>query len=76
MKLNAQDDFAFANHGSICILTPLTGNGVRWLEAFVINDETQFLGRGIVVEPRYVGALVEGIYRDGLSIDGIQPRVH
>lgn len=72
-----QSDFDFANHGSICILTPLTHAGLRWLEDYVINDETQFWGsRGVVVEPRYVANLVTSIYNDGLTVDGIRPALN
>lgn len=70
-------DFDFANHGSICILTPLNENAFRWLEAHVVNEETQFWGKsGIVVEPRYVSNLVAGIFADGLTVAGIQPSIH
>jgi hypothetical protein len=69
-------DFTLANHGSICILTPLTTGALNWLDQFVVNSETQFFGRGIVVEPRYVGSIVQHIYADGLSIDGIEPTKH
>lgn len=69
-------DFAFSNHGSICVLMPLTRAARAWLECNVINEETQIWAGGVVVEPRYVGALVQGIYQDGFTIDGIKPVIH
>jgi hypothetical protein len=66
-------DFALQNHGSICLLSPLTDQAEEWLGENVVNDETQFWGRAIVVEPRYVEDLVIGIYGEGLTVAGLQP---
>jgi hypothetical protein len=63
-------DFSFQNHGSICILTPITPAARDWFSEHlpVDNSETQFWAGGIVIEPRYVGDIISGIQSDGLSV--------
>lgn len=64
-------DFSFANHGSITLLTPRSRKAKRWLADNVEqNDETQYWGTSIAIEPRYVGPILEGIMADGLTIGG------
>lgn len=60
-------DVLFENHGSICILQPLTEDGRVWIEANVQSDR-MFYGGGLVVEPRYVDVIVNGMINDGLSV--------
>jgi hypothetical protein len=60
-------DFTLANHGSICILTPLTDEAVEWCRTH-LPTEVMTWGYGRVVEPRYVGDIVQGLSADGLSI--------
>lgn len=68
------NDFALQNHGSICILQPLSEAALRWLEDHVLTDETQLWGAsGVVIEPRYVETIVAGIYGDGLTVLGLKP---
>lgn len=67
-----RSDFHFANHGSITILTPVTRRAKAWAEDFVLqNEETQYWGQGIVVEPRYAGPIIDGIFGDGLTVAGV-----
>jgi hypothetical protein len=61
-------DFEVINHGSLYSLRPLTDAAREWVEAHISEERTEF-GGCIVVEPRYIGALVEGIVNDGLIID-------
>ena len=65
-----QADFLFQNHGSVCLLQPLTPAGEQWFgeNLPVDNPETQFFGSSIVIEPRYVAAILEGIRNDGLRV--------
>lgn len=63
-------DFTLHNHGSICLLQPLSRAGRAWLDEHVISSETLFWAGAVVVEPRYVGALVQGIRDEGLAIHG------
>lgn len=58
--------FSFANHGSITILTPLDDAAEQWVEENI--GEHMSWGGGVVIEPRYVGAILEGIVADGLEV--------
>lgn len=69
-------DFALQNHGSICLLQPLTVEAQAWLDDYVITDETQFWGCAVVVEPRYVEDLLNGIMGDGLTVSGATDTIH
>lgn len=60
-------DFVFANHGSICVLTPISDAGHDWLDEHIAPD-AQAWGEGIVIEPRYAGPILEGIVADGLEV--------
>lgn len=66
----SQADFFFQNHGSLCLLQPLTPAGEVWFNEHlpIDNPETQFFGDSIVIEPRYVAAILEGIRNDGLQV--------
>ena len=63
-------DLTFTNHGSIGVLAGVSEAGKAWLEEHVIagNDEIQMWGGGVVVEPRYIGAILDGAANDGLEI--------
>ena len=60
-------DFSLTDHGSIVVLTPLNNEAREWLDRS-IDDEAQWFGRGLVIEPRYVGDIVDGIIADGLTV--------
>lgn len=66
-----QSDFLFQNHGSICLLQPLTSSGRTWFDTNlpVNNPETQFWGESIVIEPRYVSDILRGLHRAGLRVE-------
>jgi hypothetical protein len=59
-------DLTVENHGSIFLLRPLTVAASTWLVEHVAW-ETEF-GDAIVVEPRYVRAIVEGALDAGLVV--------
>lgn len=63
-------DITIINHGSILVLQPGTPDGREWLDEH-IGDDAQTWGGGIVVEPRYVGAIVNGMIEDGLALEGV-----
>jgi hypothetical protein len=65
-------DFSLVNHGSICVLTPETDAGQEWFDTNLPVDdpETQFWCKGMVIEPRYVAAVVDGIRSSGLTVAG------
>ena len=63
-------DFALANHGSLFLLRPLNSSAKNWMNDHLPMDseETQFWGDAIVIEPRYVSPIVDGIIADGLVL--------
>jgi hypothetical protein len=63
-------DFRLENHGSLFLLRPLNPVAQNWMTENlpVDNPETQFWGDAIVVEPRYVAPIVDGIIGDGLVL--------
>jgi len=63
-------DFELENHGSLFLLRPLNPAADEWMTERLPMDhpETQFWGSAIVIEPRYVAPIVEGIVADGLVL--------
>jgi hypothetical protein len=62
-------DFSFENHGSLCLLRPLTPFAVEWVnENIGQNNGFQPYWPTVVIEPRYCEAIFEGIAADGLSV--------
>lgn len=60
-------DVRVENHGSIILVNPLTGPAIDWV-ADNLPDDVQMFGNAIVVEPRYVGAIIDGMINDGLEV--------
>lgn len=60
-------DFDLHNHGSICLLVPMTEAAEVWA-ADHLPENAMTWGPGVVVEPRYVANIVEGIEDAGLSV--------
>jgi hypothetical protein len=63
----AKVDATLSNHGSIVLLHPTTDAARAWLEEHVSEDSMWF-GNGLVIEPRYLAPLVEGMRDDGLLV--------
>ena len=63
-------DFKLENHGSLFLLRPLNHVAQTWMSENLRVDEpeTQFWGDAIVIEPRYVAPIVDGIIGDGLVL--------
>jgi hypothetical protein len=63
-------DFKLENHGLLFLLRPLNSAAKDWMgEHLQMNKpETQFCGDAIVIEPRYVAPIVDGIIGDGLVL--------
>jgi hypothetical protein len=61
-------DFTLYNHGSICVLTPSTVKGQAWTYRHFDMDEVQMWNNGVVIEPRYVGDILDGLAEDGLTV--------
>jgi len=60
-------DFRCENHGSIFLLYPLTHSAQSWIEENLPSD-AQWVGHSVVVEHRYIWAILEGIQNDGLVV--------
>lgn len=60
-------DFTFINHGSLWICSWNNERAGEHLREHT-NDETQFWGDGIVVEPRYVQSLADQLAQDGFTV--------
>jgi hypothetical protein len=61
-------DFDLVNHGSICLLTPLTPAAHDWVDANLPQDAMRWGPCSIVIEPRFADAILEGIAEEGLSL--------
>jgi hypothetical protein len=62
-------DFHFTNHGSVTILTPVSSAAQEWAAEHLPEDAMRWAG-GIVIEPRYLGDILDGITNDGLTVGG------
>jgi len=60
-------DFLCENHGSIFLLRPLSQPAQSWIEENLPSDALWF-GNGVVVEHRYIWAILEGIQNEGLAV--------
>jgi hypothetical protein len=60
-------DFRCENHGSVFLLIPVTQSAQSWVEENLQSD-AQWFGSGVVVEHRYIWAILEGIQNDGLAV--------
>jgi hypothetical protein len=63
----SQADVRVESHGSLFLLHPTTRYAQQWLSDHVAEDALWWAG-ALVVEPRYVEAIVEGAVGDGLEV--------
>ena len=61
-------DFFLSDQGSLAILVPLSEEAHDWIDEN-LGEGAIWYGRGIAIEPRYVGGLLEGITSDGLTVE-------
>jgi hypothetical protein len=59
-------DFLCENHGSIFLLRPVSPTSFDWIESHLPSDRISF-GNAVVVEPRYVWAILVGLQEAGLT---------
>jgi hypothetical protein len=62
-----EPDFFCENHGSIFLLRPISPASFAWIEEHLPPDRLTF-GNAVVVEPRYVWAILNGLQDDGLTV--------
>lgn len=60
-------DAIWSNEGSIWLCDPRTKKALTWIEKNV-SGEAQWFAKRLVVEWRYVDAIVEGMVGDGLTV--------
>lgn len=60
-------DYTVSHHGSVCILTPITDAAREWCDEHLPEDAMRWGPHGYVIEPRYLGAIIEGLEEAGLS---------
>lgn len=61
-------DVRIENHGSLYLLRPISALARQWLidNVGTPNDEVQWFGGALVVEPRYVSDILVGVRAAGL----------
>ena len=60
-------DFRCENHGSIFLLYPLSESAKSWVEENLPSDAQRF-ANAVVIEHRYVWAILEAIQNDKLAV--------
>ena len=62
-------DFSVENYGSILLLRPLSTPAQNWIKENIGRENGfQPYYPTVVVEPRYIGDILEGIHNDGLAV--------
>lgn len=61
-------DFTLAHHGSVALLTPNNAEAHKWLGEH-IPDDALWGSKGVVIEPRYVEGMMDGIREDGMTLE-------
>ena len=61
-------DITLHDHGSVVFAHPHTAAAEAWIADHVDTDAQCWGAHALLVEPRYVEALAEGILADGLSV--------
>ena len=62
-------DVFVENHGSVCMVTPMSPAACAWVDENVSLESWQWLGASFACEPRYVTTLIDGMQEDGLTIE-------
>lgn len=57
--------FRVENHGTLCLIVPLTSEVTDWLNE---HTDAMWYGDALVCEPRYVEDLVEGMIEQGFQL--------
>lgn len=65
----AETDVQIEDHGTICLVTPITVAAKQWVDENVAVESWQWLGQSFAAEPRNIPDLVAGMKNDGLSVE-------
>ena len=60
-------DVVVENHGSILLVRSQTEIADLWIDTN-ISDESQWYGEALVVEPRYIEPIIQGMREEGLNV--------
>lgn len=60
-------DAIITNHHSILLVRPLNEAACKWLRDHT-NEDAQWFGGALVVEPRYLPAICDAMENDGLVL--------
>jgi len=63
-----EPDLYISNEGSIFLVNPISDKGRQWLQEN-IDPEALMFHDAIVVEHRFIGAIVDGAQNDGLMVE-------
>lgn len=66
--MSTKPDFRVDNHGSIVILWADSEAAQEWVAEHIPEDAQSWGRNGTVVEPRYIGDIIDGIQADGLNV--------
>ena len=66
--MSRKSDVEFLNHGSVCMVVPLTPAAKEWVDDNLALEGWQWLGGGFACEPRYAGDLAQGMTDAGLVV--------
>jgi hypothetical protein len=61
-------DFTFTDHGSITLLVAQSAAAKAWVDEHLPADAQRWGANQIVIEPRYVGPILQGLSDDGLTV--------
>jgi hypothetical protein len=61
-------DFTVSHHGSIAILTAVSAAAQAWRREHLPEDALTWGRNDVVIEPRYLSAILDGIVGDGLEV--------
>lgn len=61
-------DVSMENLGTIGIIQPLTLAGREWIDKNIATEDWQWMGGGLVCEPRMMNDIAKGMVNDGLEL--------
>jgi hypothetical protein len=62
-------DLRVEDHGSICLIHPLTEEAREWLEENCRPEPWQWLGGAMAADARFIARIAEGLVADGLTVE-------
>lgn len=62
-------DFRVLMHGSVSILNPLNEGAEDWMAEHIGSDAMAWGQKGVVVEPRFLPPILQGLVEDGYSVE-------